>query len=77
MTPNAIRDLEYKAEECRYNIKVKVAASGETTVTLTKRQSKASEAHVFEGKAPARSSNGYARALEVAVTRMVAFERRF
>lgn len=77
MTPNDIRDLEYKAQENRYNIKVKVAANGVTTVTLTKRQSTASEAHVFEATAPARSSDGYGKALTLAVNRMVAFERRF
>jgi hypothetical protein len=77
MRPNDIRDLEYKAQECRYNIKVKVIASGETTVTLTKRQSTVSEAHVFEGKAPARATDGYAKALTIAVNRMVEYERRF
>lgn len=73
MTSADIRMYEDMAADRRYAIKVKVNKSGETLVTLTN----TTTGNAFEGAATARTSQGYARALNVAVDRMVAFERRF
>jgi len=72
MRANDIRDYEYKAEENGYAIKVKVSRTGETVVTLSNK-----DGNVFEGDASPRISYGYAQALSIAVSRMVAFVRRY
>lgn len=71
-TKTQISDLESKAAELGYVIKVKVNAAATTTVTVTSPKN----GHVFEGLATPRQSDPYYKALFAAVTRMVAFEGR-
>lgn len=72
MDKQTLARIEAQALDNRYDIKVKVNAAGETLVTLTSKTT----GNVFEGKTSARSSDGYGRALDVAVNRMLSYETR-